>query len=292
MDSKNKSIRILITGANGQLGYEFQRLFDKEGIYYLATDYNELDITNREALHYFFKNKQFKYIINCAAYNNVDGAEDDKENCYAINSHAPYYVAKAAKSIDAIFVTYSTDFVFDGKKGAPYTEDDTPNPLSVYGASKLDGENRVLAEYNKVFVIRTSWLFGKGNNFNTQVLNWAKKNTVLRIVDDQIGGPTFSDDLSVFSWMLVQTNAFGLYHFSNEGIASKFDQAQYVLQKIGWQGTLQRAKTSEFTIKAKRPAFSKLDSSKLALAVGKKAPIWQNGIDRWFEEYVNSGVVE
>lgn len=279
---EQRRLKPLITGAKGQLGTSFQKLFKSLDINFVATDINELDITNYDAIQQFIENKDINMIINCAAYNNVDGAEDDKENCYAINSHAPYYVAKAAKSIDAIFVTYSTDFVFDGKKGAPYTEDDTPNPLSVYGASKLDGENRVLAEYNKVFVIRTSWLFGKGNNFNTQVLNWAKKNTVLRIVDDQIGGPTFSDDLSVFSWMLVQTNAFGLYHFSNEGIASKFDQAQYVLQKIGWQGTLQRAKTSEFNTKAKRPAFSKLDSSKLARAVGKEIPTWQDGIDRWF----------
>jgi len=279
---EQRRLKPLITGAKGQLGTSFQKLFKSLDINFIATDINELDITNCDAVLKFIEDKDINIIINCAAYNNVDGAEDDKENCYALNSLAPYYLTKAAKSIGAIFVTYSTDFVFDGKKQEPYKEDDTPNPLSVYGASKLDGEKSVLSTYDKVFIIRTSWLFGKGNNFNTQVINWAKKNTILRIVDDQISAPTFSDDLALFSWLLIKTNAFGLYHFSNEGIASKFDQAQYVLQKMGWQGTLQRAKTGEFAIKAKRPAFSKLDSSKLARAVGKEIPTWQDGIDRWF----------
>ncbi len=285
MDSKNKSIRILITGANGQLGYEFQRLFDKEGIYYLATDYNELDITNREALHYFFKNKQFKYIINCAAYNDVDKAEDDIDNCFELNAKAPVYLATIAKNLQAVYVTYSTDFVFDGKKNAPYTEEDVPNPLSVYAKSKLEGEHGVLHIYDKVFVIRTSWLFGiAGKNFNTQVLGWAQNRSELAIVDDQISAPTYAKDLAYFSWKLMQTQKYGLYHFSNEGIASKYDQAEYLLKKVGWNGILKRAKTADFAVKAKRPPYSKIDSTKIKNIVGEEIPSWQNGIDRWLEE--------
>lgn len=281
----NKTIKILITGANGQLGYEFQRLFNKEGIYYIATDYKELDITNINVLNSFFKDKQFDYIINCAAYNDVDKAEDDRDNCFALNAKAPVYLANFAKDINAVYMIYSTDFVFDGKKREPYTEKDLPNPLSEYGQSKLEGEKGVLQTYDKVFIIRTSWLFGiAGENFNTQVLRWAKNKDELSIVDDQISAPTYAKDLAYFSWKLMQTQIYGLYHFSNEGIASKYDQAEYLLKKIGWDGVLKRAKTADFNVKANRPAYSKLDSSKIKKVVGENIPSWQSGIDRWLEE--------
>lgn len=286
-----KTANILITGANGQLGYEFQRLFSQLDISFIATDYAELDVTNQDALNNFFKGKKFDYIINCAAYNDVDKAEEDAEACYALNAKAPQYLAHIAKSMDAIFVTYSTDFVFAGDKKTPYNEEDVPNPLSVYAKSKLEGEKCVLEWYDKLFVIRTSWVFGiAGKNFNTQVLGWAKNKSELLIVDDQISAPTYAKDLAYFSWKLMQTNNFGLYHFSNDGQASKYDQAEYLLKKIGWVGTLKRAKTSDFNVKANRPAYSKLDSSKIKKVVGENIPSWQSGIDRWLEELEGVGV--
>lgn len=282
----NKLNNILITGAKGQLGFEFQRLFNKAGIPFVATDIAELDITNKNDIEKFFIDKPFDCIINCAAYNDVDGAEDNANICYLLNAIAPELLANVAKKINAVFVTYSTDFVFDGNKNTPYKEDDVPNPLSVYAKSKLEGENRVINVYNKSFVIRTSWLFGiAGKNFNTQVLGWAAKNSELKIVDDQISSPTYAKDLAEFTWLLLQTGKFGLYHFSNNGVASKFDQAQYLLTKIGWQGVLKPAKRSDFKLKATRPAYSKLDSSKIEAIVGKKIPTWQSGIDRWYEEW-------
>ena len=277
---------ILITGANGQLGYDFQRLFDSLKVKYIATDVADFDITNEKSIDDFFlKHNNISLIINCAAYNDVDKAETDSDFCILLNSRAPLNLAKKAKEIGATFVTYSTDFVFDGDIRGPYTEEDTPNPPSVYAKSKRMGEEAVLAEYNKSFVIRTSWVFGiANNNFNKQVINWSKTRDELNIVDDQISVPTYSKDLAYFSWKLIETNKYGLYHMSNSGICSKYDQAKYVLDKIGWTGKLGTSKTEDFNLPAKRSKFSKLDSTKLENMVGEKIPSWQDAIDRFLEE--------
>lgn len=286
-------MKILLTGSNGQLGYDFKKLFDSLKIEYIATDYQELDITNNESLEYFFaENKDFTHIINCAAYNDVDKAEKD-EKVKLLNTTAPYKLAEFAKKIDAVYVTYSTDFVFDGDKREPYTEEDTPNPLSEYGKSKYEGEKSVLKTYDKSFIIRTSWVFGiANNNFNKQVINWSKSRDTLNIVDDQVSAPTYSADLAEFSWKLIQTEKYGLYHITNSGEASKYDQAKYVLEKIGWTGKLNRAKTEEFNLPAKRPGYSKLSSAKVENLLGEKIPAWQSGIDRFLLEMKENGELE
>lgn len=276
---------ILITGAKGQLGYDFQRLFDELKKEYIATDRDELDITDIEKVREFVKDKNITLIINCAAYNNVDKAEDEPELCKKLNTYAPRDLAIVAKEIGADYITYSTDFVFDGEKKVPYTEEDIPNPLSAYGKSKYEGEKEVFKVKQDSFVVRTSWVFGiANNNFNKQVINWSKSKDELSIVDDQISSPTYSKDLAYYSWELIKTKKYGLYHLSNDGEASKYDQGKYVLGKIGWQGKLNRAKTKDFNLKAKRAEYTKLDSSKLEKAIGKKIPSWENGIDRFLEE--------
>ena len=275
---------VLLTGANGQLGQDFQKLFDKLEVKYIATDYQELDITNKEKVRKYIENNNFTIVINCAAYNNVDKAEEEVEKCYALNTYAPKNLAEICKEKNIIFVTYSTDFVFDGEKEIPYTEEDIPNPLSIYSKSKLEGEKYSL-EYEKTFLIRTSWVFGMGNNnFCKQVINWSKDRDILKIVDDQISSPTYSKDLAEFSWDLIQTDKFGLYHFSNSGEAAKYEQAEYILKKIGWTGKLERAKTNDFPLKAMRAKYSKLDSSKIEREVNKKIPHWKEGIDRFLKE--------
>ena len=276
---------ILITGAKGQLGYDFQRLFDEIDEKYIATDRDDLDITDIEKIRQFVKDKNITLIINCAAYNNVDKAEDEPELCKKLNTYAPRDLAIVAKEIGADYITYSTDFVFDGKKKAPYTEENIPNPLSVYGKSKYEGEKEVFKVKPDSFVVRTSWLFGiANNNFNKQVINWSKSKDELSIVDDQISSPTYSKDLAYYSWELIKTKKYGLYHLSNGGEASKYNQGKYVLDKIDWQGKLNRAKTKDFNLKAKRAEYTKLDSSKLEKVIGKKIPSWENGIDRFLEE--------
>lgn len=276
---------ILITGAKGQLGYDFQRLFDEIDEKYIATDRDELDITDIKKVREFVKNKNITLIINCAAYNNVDKAEDEEELCKKLNTYAPRDLAIVAKEIGADYITYSTDFVFDGEKKVPYTEEDIPNPLSVYGKSKYEGEKEVFKVKPDSFVVRTSWVFGiANNNFNKQVISWSKSRDELSIVDDQISSPTYSKDLAYYSWELIKTKKYGLYHLSNDGEASKYDQGKYVLDKIGWQGKLNRAKTRDFNLKAQRAEYTKLNSSKLEKVIGEKIPSWENGIDRFLEE--------
>lgn len=276
---------ILITGAKGQLGYDFQRLFNELKEEYIATDRDELDITDIEKVREFVKNKNITLIINCAAYNNVDKAEDEPELCKKLNTYAPRDLAIVANEIGADYITYSTDFVFDGEKKASYTEEDIPNPLSIYGKSKYEGEKEVFKVKPDSFVVRTSWVFGiANNNFNKQVINWSKSKDELSIVDDQISSPTYSKDLAYYSWELIKTKKYGLYHLSNTGEASKYDQGKYVLDKIGWQGKLNRAKTKDFNLKAQRAEYTKLDSSKLEKVIEKKIPSWENGIDRFLEE--------
>ena len=293
MYRKEYNMKILLTGSNGQLGYDLKKMFDSLKIEYIATDYQELDITNNEYLEHFFnENNDFTHIINCAAYNDVDKAETD-EKVKLLNITAPYKLAEFAKKIDAVYVTYSTDFVFDGQKKEPYTEEDIPNPLSEYGKSKYEGEKSVLKTYEKTFVIRTSWVFGiANNNFNKQVINWSKSRDTLNIVDDQVSVPTYSRDLAEISWKLIQTEKYGLYHISNEGIASKYDQAKYVLEKIGWKGTLGTAKTKDFNLPAKRAEYSKLSSAKVENLLGEKIPAWQSGIDRFLLEMKENGELE
>ena len=283
---QNNKLKILLIGSNGQLGHDFQKLFKNLNIEHIAADYEELNIANDTDIEIFFKkNNNFTHIINCAAYNDVDQAEKDIEKCIKINKDAPLIIAKYAKKMNAIFVTYSSDFVFDGKKKNPFLEEDIVSPLSIYGKSKSSMEKDVMEEYSKSFIIRTSWLFGKnGENFNTQVINWSKTHDKLSIVDDQISAPTYSKDLAEFSWKLIQTEQFGLYHITNNGTASKYEQAKYVLEKIGWKGTLETAKTKDFNLPAKRPHFSKLSSEKVEKLLGERIPDWKSGIDRYLEE--------
>ena len=291
---QNNNLRVLLIGSNGQLGNDFRKLFDKKNIEYTATDYKELNIVNSTDLEEFFKeNGNFTHIINCAAYNDVDKAENETEQCFKVNDEAPLIISRYAKKMGAVFVTYSTDFIFDGRKKSPYLEEDIISPLSVYGKSKSNMEEKILKEYKKVLVIRTSWLFGiGGNNFNKQIINWSKLRDSLNIVDDQVSAPTYSADLAEFSWKLIQTEKYGLYHITNSGEASKYDQAKYVLEKIGWTGKLNRAKTKDFNLPAKRPEYSKLSSEKVEKLLGEKIPTWQSGIDRFLEEMKENGELE
>ena len=281
---------ILITGSNGQLGTDLKKILKNKNIEFIGTDHKELDITKIDDIRRFVQNKNIDVIINCAAYNNVDKAEEEKELCYKLNAYAPRDLALIAKEISADFITYSTDFVFNGEKKSPYIEKDLVDPLSIYSKSKSEGEKLVLESYDRSFIIRTSWVFGMGNNnFNKQVINWSKDRDTLGIVDDQVSSPTYSYDLALYSLKLLKTKKYGLYHLSNDGIASKYDQAKYVLESIGWKGILRRAKSSDFILPAKRAEYTKLDSSKLEKVINEKLPSWKSGIDRFLQEMKEKG---
>lgn len=293
-DSKNISFKeyqntyygenVLVLGADGQLGREFQRFFKKKKIRYVACSHKDVDVTDILKIEEIIREENITLVINCAGYNNVDRAEVDSKKCYEVNGYAPTNIANLCRSFGIPFVTYSTDYVFDGEKETPYTEEDVPNPLSVYGKSKLMGEKGAL-DYEKSLVIRPSWIFGSLNdNFVKKVINWAREKEEIRIVDDQISAPTYTYDLVCATWNLLEKDIYGLYHFSNHGECSKYDEIYYVFKKIGESKKLSRAKSQDFNSLAKRPCYSKLDSRKIEKVLGSNIASWKDGIDRFLDE--------
>jgi dTDP-4-dehydrorhamnose reductase len=282
-------MKVLLTGAYGQLGQDFQKLFEKEGIKYIATDnkegYKKLDIANLDEVVEFAKHIKPDIIINCAAYNAVDRAEEEWKIAYNVNGLAVRNLAIAASEIKAFLVHYSTDYVFDGKKGMPYTIYDTPNPLSKYGESKYLGERLLSQFYDNYALIRTSWVFGKGNiNFAKKVIEWSKKYEKLSLVIDEISAPTYTVDLAKATWEIIKYRARGLYHISNEGECSRYEYGRYILEIIGYKGKIEKAHQRDFSLPAKRPKYSKLDNFGLYETVGFKMPDWKEAVDRFLKE--------
>lgn len=274
--------KVMILGAHGQLGREFQRYFDEKKIRYVAFGHNDLDVRDIHRIEEEAIKNRVTGIINCAGYNNVDKAEVERDVCCEVNGYAPLGIAGICKKLGIFFVTYSTDYVFDGEKDTPYTEDDIPNPISLYGQSKLMGEHAL--EYNRTLVIRPSWIFGSLNdNFVKKVIGWAEEKHEVRVVDDQVSAPTYTKDLVNFTWSMIEKDIYGLYHFSNFGECSKYDEVKYVLGKTGGVDKLERAKSEDFKPLAKRPKYSKLDSRKAESVVGP-IPHWKDGIDRFLKE--------
>ncbi|OOC44208.1 dTDP-4-dehydrorhamnose reductase [Thermosipho sp. 1074] len=282
-------MKILITGAAGQLGQDLQKLFEKEKIEYIATDfakgYKKLDITNLKDVRELVKQTKPDVIINCAAYNAVDKAEKEWKLAYNINGLAVRNLAIAASEVKAFLVHYSTDYVFDGQKGSPYTIYDSPNPLSKYGESKYLGEKLLSQFFDGYALIRTSWVFGTGNiNFAKKVIEWSRKKDELRLVTDEISAPTYTVDLAKVTLEVVKEHAKGLYHVSNEGICSRYEYAKYIIEKIGWKGILKEAKQEDFNLPAERPKFSKLDNFGLKETLDIEMPHWKNAVDRFLKE--------
>lgn len=266
---------VLITGANGQLGRAFQELFKNEGAEFIAAPKEELDITDLKKIREFVsKNPGITHIINCAAYNKVDEAEKDWKTAYLVNGLGPRNLAIVANEIDAELVHYSTDYVFSGEKGSPYTIYDTPDPINRYGESKVLGERFIMSIADKLYLIRTGWVFGDGENFAKKVIEWSKKNQVLRIVDDEISSPTYAPDLARATGELIKQRAYGLYHITNRGYCSRYEWAEFILNKIGWSGELKRAKQEDFNLPAKRPKFSVLEGFGLWETIGMKMEEW------------------
>jgi dTDP-4-dehydrorhamnose reductase len=276
---------VLITGANGQLGRAFQELFKNEKVEFIAAPKEELDITDlRKIREFVSKNPEITHIINCAAYNKVDEAERDWKTAYLVNGIGPKNLAIVSNEIGAELVHYSTDYVFSGKKGSPYTIYDTPDPINKYGESKVLGERFVMSFSNRYYLIRTSWVFGDGMNFVRKVLEWSKKSKVLRIVDDEVSSPTYAQDLAKATWELIKLKAYGLYHITNSGYCSRYEWAEFILNEIGWDGELKRAKQEDFNLPAKRPKFSVLDGFGLREFTGMKMESWKRRTTEFIEK--------
>lgn len=292
---------ILLFGSYGQLGMAFKDLFNEEKIDYKAIDKDDFDICDLNITQKFIENldkeNKIDVIINCTAYNDVDMAEENKNDCYKLNMEVPAMLANISMNIGAKFLTFSTDFVFDtgisnyiNIDNLGFSEEDETSPKSIYAKSKNEGEllisNLFDISLSKIYIVRTSWLFGFGekDNFIDKILN-ASKNSEIKVVEDQISTPTYTKDLAFISYKLLKSEKdSGIYHICNDGYAKKSDFAKYILKKINWQGNFISIKTEDLHEKAKRPYFSKLNCNKIKEILNISIPYWTDAVDRYLEE--------
>ena len=277
-------INVLVTGGNGQLASSIKNLAKQyEGLHLIYTDYKELDICDLNQIDGFFKtHPKIDYCINCAAYTAVDKAETDVEKAFEINAKGPKNLALVCNAQDTILIHVSTDFVFDGNRSEPYTETDIPNPISVYGASKLKGEIEIQKGLKKHFIIRTSWLYSEhGTNFMKTMLRLAETRDEISVVSDQTGTPTYAGDLADVILKIISSKDknFGLYHYSNEGVASWYDFAKEIFKVSKLKIKTNPIATVAYPTPAKRPVFSVMDKTKIKKTLNIKIPHWREPIN-------------
>jgi dTDP-4-dehydrorhamnose reductase len=279
-------MKILVTGARGQLGRDISELCISRKISCIAADSKVLDINDKTKVRDIITSQKPDIIINCAAYNAVDLAENEWEKAFLVNGVGVRNLALAANKCGSILVHYSSDYVFDGKTSRPYTVVDQPGPVSRYGESKLLGENNVRDLCDRYYLIRTAWVFGKGNttNFAGKVLEWSRGKQEISVVDDQVSSPTYTHDLARATLDLVSTDSFGLYHITNSGSCSRYEWARFILDTTGWKGKLIRAKSQDFKTPAKRPEYSVLDNFGTKQALGYDLPGWEDATMRYLHE--------
>lgn len=273
-------MKILLTGSMGQLAEEIPKA--AKGHEVVAPEEKDLDITDFDKVKKAVAAIRPDVIINCAAYNDVDGAETEWRQAFLANGIGVRNLAVAGA--DSVIVHFSSDYVFDGTASKPYTIADGPNPINMYGRSKLLGEELLKSHAARYFLIRTSRVFGKGkHSFPKKVLEWASKGNELKVVDDQVSSPTYTVDLAEAVMALIETGNYGLYHITNSGRCSRFEWASFMLEKTGWKGTLTRASSGEFKTAARRPAFSALDDFPLERILGYSLPEWQDATERFIK---------
>ena len=274
--------KILVTGANGQLGLSIKAVGKNyPSMIFTFTDVEDLDITNSKEVRSFFENNKFDYCVNCAAYTAVDKAEEDVENAFSINATAVKNLSIACKNSNVVLIHVSTDFVFDGLKKTPYSEEDLPNPLSVYGSSKLKGEQFIQDILDSYFIVRTSWLYSEyGNNFVKTMLRLSETYKEINVVDDQIGSPTYAGDLAEFiiSVISLESELYGVYHFSNEGNISWYDFAVEIFEKSQRQIKVNPIESTSYPTAAKRPAYSVLGTTKAKKLGQIKIKNWKESL--------------
>ncbi len=274
--------QVLVTGANGQLGKSIKRISPNfKGLKFVFTDVADLDITNSEEVNTFFESNALDYCINCAAYTAVDKAEQEVDKAFLINATAVKNLAEACQKTGAVLIHISTDFVFDGTKRIPYTEEDMPIPLNVYGKSKLKGEQFVQEILDRHFIVRTSWLYSEyGNNFVKTILRLAETRDEISVVNNQIGSPTYAGDLA--SFLLERINKpskdYGIYHYSNDGSISWYDFAVEIFKQHKKAARVVPIPTSAYPTAAKRPEYSVMDLSKVKTIFGSTIPLWHQRV--------------
>lgn len=286
-------MKVLLTGAYGQLGTEFRKLFEKMKIDYIPISRIKrdektfvADISNdSKKLEMLFVKEKIGLVVNCAAYNNVDEAESKGyEEAWRVNTLAVANLSSLCAKYNVPIIHYSTDYVFNGTKRNPYTEDDKPIPICRYGITKLGGEDFLRYTWADYICLRVSWVFGKGEtNFIRKLLRWSEGGSV-RISTDEVSSPTYTATIASVSWKLFEQRAYGLYHLSSEGECSRYEYAKFVLETLGWKGKIIETEQAYFNLPAKRPSYSKLDTSKVKKTLNIELPHWKEAVYTYLKD--------
>ncbi len=281
-------MNILVTGSNGQLGNEMRRVSSASGDRYIFTDVAELDITDLDAVRKMIADKGINVLVNCAAYTNVEKAENDEATADLLNNKAAENLAITAREVDATLIHISTDYVFQGDRNVPCREDWETNPLGVYGKTKLAGEEAIRRSGCKHLIFRTAWLYSSfGNNFVKTMRRLTAERDSLKVVFDQVGTPTYAWDLATLIYKVIEERRLdsqGIYHFSNEGVCSWYDFAKEIAQLSGTHCNIQPCHSDEFPSKVRRPHFSVLDKTKVKETFGIDVPYWRDSLQKCIAE--------
>ena len=279
-------MRILITGINGQLGYELNRVLKEDNHEIICTTRETMDITDFKKVKYFINKVEPDMVIHCAAYTNVDRAEMEVDICEKINVSATENLAKLCGEKDIKFVYFSTDYVFNGE-GTNFfePEDKITTQMNVYGRTKYEGELAVQKYIDKFFIIRISWVFGiNGNNFVKTMIKLGKEKDSINVINDQIGSPTYTYDLAQLVKVMIKSDKYGIYHATNEGVCSWYEFALEIFKKLNIKINVNAITSDEYNSLAKRPKNSRLSKKKLVTNGFNKLPIWQDALDRYLKE--------
>lgn len=278
-------MKVAVTGSKGQLGFDVIKRLEELGIECVGADLPELDITDSESVGAFFTANKPDAVIHCAAFTNVDLAETERELCARVNENGTRNIARSAAEYGAKMMYISTDYVFDGKGDTPFETDCAKAPCNFYGESKLAGENAVFDECGKYFIVRISWVFGSnGKNFVKTMLRLAKEKSELAVVNDQIGSPTYTPDLSALLCDMIQTEKYGVYHATNEGFCSWAEFAAEIMKLSGASTVITPVTSTEYKASvAVRPLNSRLSKSSLDSAGFARLPSWQDALERFIK---------
>ena len=278
-------MKVLVTGVKGQLGYDVVRELEKRQIEAVGVDVEEMDITDAAQVETVIRNVNPDAVIHCAAYTAVDAAEDNEELCRRVNAQGTENVAKVCQEMDLKMMYISTDYVFDGQGTRPWEPDDERDPLNVYGQTKYEGELAVEKYVEKFFIVRIAWVFGvNGKNFIKTMLNLGKIHDKLTVVNDQTGSPTYTYDLARLLADMIQTDKYGRYHATNEGICTWYEFACEIFRQAGMDVEVAPVTSDEYPAKAKRPANSRMSKKKLDENGFGRLPSWQDALKRYLKE--------
>ena len=278
-------MKVFVTGVKGQLGYDVMNELEKQGLEGIGVDIDEMDITDADQVNKVIKEAQPDAVIHCAAYTAVDAAEDNEEICRKVNAQGTENIAKVCEELDIKMMYISTDYVFNGQGERPWEPDDEREPLNVYGQTKYEGELAIEEHVKKFFTVRIAWVFGvNGKNFIKTMLNLGKTHDHLTVVNDQTGSPTYTYDLARLLVDMIQTDKYGRYHATNEGLCTWYEFACEIFKQAGMNVCVAPVSSDEYPAKAKRPSNSRMDKSKLTANGFTPLPTWQDALSRYLKE--------